>query len=133
MLCHFSNVWVGILFSNVLTMCTFDIRWKHTYVQTWKQSIQAYKNHMFLQTRCTFSVKTALHQDLLFCAILIFIFLLLFYPKMSIVIHFQSVMWTKMFCFNLENWFLISFSISPIHLYGLFWGSLGHHHATVYL
>ena len=50
-LCHFSNVLIGILFSNILMICMF--------VQTWKQSIQTYKNHMFLQARCTFSVTAA--------------------------------------------------------------------------
>ena len=63
-LCHFLIVWNGILFSNVLMICMFDIRWKHTCLQTWKQSIyesKAYKHTkiMFLQTRCTFSVRTA--------------------------------------------------------------------------
>ena len=36
-------------------MCV-NFKAKHT----WKQSIEAYKNHVFLQTRCTFSVRTAL-------------------------------------------------------------------------
>ena len=52
-----------ILFSYVLTMWPFDIRRKHTCVQTWKQSIhenKTYRNHMFLQTWCTFSMTMAL-------------------------------------------------------------------------
>ena len=53
-----------ILFSHVLTICMFDIRWKHTCLQTWKHSTyesKAYKHTKitFLQTRCTFSVRTA--------------------------------------------------------------------------
>ena len=42
----------------------FDIRWKHTCVQTWKQSIQAYKNHIFAETWCTFSVRTAVSKKI---------------------------------------------------------------------
>ena len=50
MLYHFSNVWYHMKAYSCAKM-----KAKHT----WKQSIQTYKNHMFLQTRCTFSVKTA--------------------------------------------------------------------------
>ena len=56
--------WIWILVSNVQTICKFNIRWKHICVQTWKQSThesKAHKNHMFLQTRCKFSVRTVLY------------------------------------------------------------------------
>ena len=63
-----SFVWIGILFSNVLTVCPFDIRSKHTCVQTWKPSkheSKAYKHSkiLFLQTQCIFSVRTAQMLD----------------------------------------------------------------------
>ena len=63
-MCYFSDLWNVVLFSNVMTMWKFDIRWKHTCVQTWKQrklESKAYKHTKviwFLQTRCTFSVRT---------------------------------------------------------------------------
>ena len=41
-------------YSDDLHVCA-NMKAKHT----WKKSIQAYKNHVFLQARCTFSVRAA--------------------------------------------------------------------------
>ena len=43
-LCHFSNVLIGILFSNILTICMF--------VQTWKQSIHERKAYKHTKITC---------------------------------------------------------------------------------
>ena len=77
-----------ILFLNVMTICKFEIRWKQTIVQTWKQSIHKAKHlsiqklYVLVDTMYIFSENGSLAL-LFICTIYIYIYIYIFFFELG--------------------------------------------------